>query len=110
MALKFEYNKEERTATVCGVDDKSCEKIIIPATVEYYKKDYKVTSIGKEAFKGCESLKEVTIPDSVTSIGDYVFLRCSSLKAFYGRFASADNRCLIVNGVLNSFAPVGLTK
>ena len=27
MALKFEYDKERRTATVCGVDDKFCKEI-----------------------------------------------------------------------------------
>ena len=30
--------------------------------------------------------------------------------AFYGKHASLDNRCLIINGVLNSFAPAGLTE
>jgi hypothetical protein len=38
-----------------------------------------VTSIGKEAFFGCESLTSVTIPDSVTSIGDGAFSCCISL-------------------------------
>lgn len=35
---------------------------------------------------------------------------CSSLNAFYGKFASLDHRCLIVDGCLNSFAPAGLTS
>ena len=68
-----------------------------------------VTTIGNDAFYNCDALTSVTIPDSVTTIGDYAFRNCTSLKAFYGKFASADNRCLIVNGVLNSFAPAGLT-
>ena len=69
-----------------------------------------VTWIGDYAFCECTSLTSVTIPDSVTWIGDYAFYNCSSLTAFYGKFASADNRCLIVDGVLNSFASAGLTE
>ena len=69
-----------------------------------------VTSIGGNGFSGCTSLTSVTIPDSVTSIGESAFDRCTSLTAFYGKVASADNRCLVVNGVLNSFAPAGLTE
>ena len=69
----------------------------------------RVTSIGEEAFRFCTSLTSVTIPDSVTSIGIGAFRQCSSLTAFYGKFTSLDNRCLIVDGVLNSFAPANLT-
>ena len=63
-----------------------------------------VTSIGGCAFSGCTSLASITIPDGVTSIGKGAFSDCTSLMAFYGKFASADNRCLIVDGELNSFA------
>ena len=69
-----------------------------------------VTKIGDSAFDFCESLTNVTIPNSVTEIGRGAFAYCKSLSAFYGKFASADNRCLIVDGVLNSFAPAGLTE
>ena len=40
-----------------------------------------VTSIGNNAFYGCESLKRVTIPDSATSIGYYAFFNCKSLES-----------------------------
>ena len=69
-----------------------------------------VTSIGYYAFEYCTSLTSVTIPNSVTEIGKALFSGCASLKSIYGKFASEDNHCLIVNGVLNSFAPAGLTS
>ncbi len=40
-----------------------------------------VTSIGEDAFYNCASLTEITIPDSVTSIGDYAFSGCASLTS-----------------------------
>ena len=38
-----------------------------------------VTSIGMFAFVGCSSLTRVEIPNSVTSIGDFAFSGCSSM-------------------------------
>ena len=40
-----------------------------------------VTSIGRNAFMGCDILTTITIPDSVTSIGDEAFYGCSSLTS-----------------------------
>ena len=69
-----------------------------------------VIEIRTGAFCSCHSLTAVTIPDSVTKIEDYAFCDCSSLTAFYGKYASNDNRCLIKDGRLLAFAPYDITK
>ena len=40
-----------------------------------------VTSIGKDAFRGCKDLKSVTFPNSVTHIGDGAFKNCEKLTS-----------------------------
>jgi len=69
-----------------------------------------VTSICEGAFNYCYSLESVTIPNSVKTLGAGIFVGCANLSAIYGKFASKDNRCLVVDGVLNSFAPKGLSS
>lgn len=39
-----------------------------------------ITSIKKDAFMGCGSLKTVVIPDNVSSLGAWCFSRCNSLE------------------------------
>ena len=69
-----------------------------------------VTEIGAGAFWYCDTLKSVTIGNSVTSIEGSAFSGCSALECFYGKFASEDNRCLIIDGVLKALASAGLTS
>ena len=69
-----------------------------------------VASIGEYAFSGCNGLTSIKIPQKVTSIGDSAFSGCYNLTAFYGKYASADNRCYVINGKLVAFAPYGLTE
>lgn len=49
-----------------------CNTSVIPESV---------TSIGDDAFYGCESLTSIEIPDSVTSIGSSAFYNCNGLTS-----------------------------
>ncbi|MBO7594397.1 MAG: leucine-rich repeat protein [Salinivirgaceae bacterium] len=51
----------------------------IPASVTFSSTAHTVTTISETAFKGCENLKSVTIPDVVENIGDSAFYGCSRL-------------------------------
>jgi len=57
--------------------------------------DKNVTFIERHAFLDCISLVSIEIPKSVEVIGMQAFRGCTSLTAFYGKFASEDNRALI---------------
>ena len=69
-----------------------------------------VTQIGDSAFACCDNLESVKIPESMVMVGETAFYLCENLRKFEGKFASADGRCLIVDGVLNSFAPAEVTE
>lgn len=55
--------------------------VIIPSAVEYNNKTYTVTGINVGAFKNCNELNSVIIPESVTSIYPDAFNGCSALTS-----------------------------
>ena len=67
--------------------------------------DGNVAIIGYRAFYGCSTLTEIELPNSVNEVGAYAFFGCFRLKYFRGKFASNDNRCLIVDGDLKQLSP-----
>ena len=105
-------------------DQSKLKSIVLPNTITYIGSSAfadcsnltsitipdSVTGIGSSAFEDCSNLTSITIPDSVTGIGIRAFKDCIRLEEFKGKFASADGNCLIVDGVLHSFAPVGITE
>ncbi len=71
---------------------------------------HSLTHIGEAAFCGCSSLTEITLPEGIESIGRNAFDGCVALRRFAGGPASADGRCLIVDGHMVAFAPAGLSE
>ena len=58
-------------------------EVIIPETLEAaeWNRNYTVTTIGEGAFKDCNRLTTINIPNSVTTIGSFAFEGCSGLTA-----------------------------
>ena len=59
-----------------------------------------MTSIGSQAFKGCSSLANITIPETVTFIGSQAFEGCSELShiCYSGSSDPGENSEDVFNG------------
>lgn len=100
----------------CGVP----QSITIPSSI---------TEIREGAFSKCAGLVSMVIPESVETIGKYAFQDCNittlsiscreigenafsglrRLEKIEGQDATADGRCLIIDGRLRLFAPTGIS-
>lgn len=117
---------EKPITKLCGllsISNKDLTSILIPDSVEsiddrvFYicfslisiTLSNSLTTIGKSAFRAC-GITSITIPNSVMDIEECAFESCFKLSEFKGKFSSQDGRCLIIDGVLNSFAPAKLHK
>ena len=75
--LKFELDTETDTYVVTGMGSCTDTNLVIPSTYE----NKPVTSIGEEAFEGCDSFISVTIENGIISIGDSAFDGCPLLTS-----------------------------
>lgn len=71
--------KKKEALAYIGPVDKTSKKVTVSSSVKIGSKTYKVTSIGKNAFKSCKKLTSVTIGKNVTVIGDGAFESCAAL-------------------------------
>ena len=58
---------------------KTYKEIVIPKTIKYFGRTYKVIRIEDQAFKGCKQLKTVEIGSKVKKIGNSAFRDCPKL-------------------------------
>lgn len=78
--LRIWENEYEGFVIVLGLEDQSyIGSLVIPESVTYNQKGYKVKYIDYKAFKDCEGLISVTIPNTVVGIGRYAFQGCVNL-------------------------------
>ncbi|MDD6528206.1 MAG: leucine-rich repeat protein [Oscillospiraceae bacterium] len=73
----YTYRIEKGEAIITGYNDTVYEDIVIPSSFD----GYKVTGIDEGAFKSCNRITGVTIPESVKSIGHSAFRSCAKLKS-----------------------------
>ena len=76
------YNVVSLPNLTCEVtfgNSKYSGQITIPEQVTYNTRTFNVININNNAFSGCSSLTDVTIPNSVTEIGNYAFQYCRGL-------------------------------
>ena len=85
-SLYYTLNDAEETAYVDEdpasiLPYKSLTSVIIPTTVTYNSKTYKVTAIGNNAFNGATNITSLVVSDNVTIIGNAAFNGCIKLAS-----------------------------
>ena len=55
-------------------------KVVVPAQINYQGHTYPVSSIGENAFAGCEELESVQLPSTMRGVNSCAFLGCTNLQ------------------------------
>lgn len=85
--LYYNLDAESRTAAVTWekrsdtTNYHGLKEANIPESVLYEAQSFAVTAVGDEAFRLCDSLTTITLPESITSIGKKAFEISQKLKA-----------------------------
>lgn len=100
---------EEMLEIVDGVINGAKEGVTLPANIRLPEKTEDGTAITKiksSAFKGCNDIKAVMIPESIESIGDNAFYNCDELETvcFNSNVCTVDSFVTEKNSVLGNNA------
>ena len=77
--LKYTVNADGESVTVSGTSGKPTQLTIESSISDGNGKSYTVTKIATWAFNECNTLTEVTLPNTVDEIGYQAFFKCSNL-------------------------------
>ena len=75
----YSYSMEADGYVAVGHTDALPARLAIPAEIG----GYPVKGIGDKAFRECNNLTSVTIPEGVTSVGESAFYMCTALEDVY---------------------------
>lgn len=77
-----EYERFGVSGVKCRAKEKNnLVNVIIPTSIKIGDRNYLVTEIEREGFKGCKNLKSIEIPASVNNIGMKAFWDCTQLES-----------------------------
>lgn len=76
--LKYIVNADGKSVTVSGTSENPTQ-LNIESSILYNGTNYTVTKIATWAFNACNTLTEVTLPNTVDEIGYQAFFKCSNL-------------------------------
>ncbi len=83
------------------------DKVVIPATVTYKGKDYKITTLGTGCISNKGNVTEITVPSTINELGIRPFAGCSSLKTIIVEPSEKDYE-LVVNVSSFSITPFNI--
>lgn len=76
--LKYTVNADGKSVTVSGTS-RNPKQLTIESSISSNGRNYTVTEIATWAFNKCNTLTEVTLPNTVDEIGYQAFFNCSNL-------------------------------
>lgn len=78
-SLIYTVSDDGKSVTVSGKSRGIPSQLTIESSISSNGKNYTVTEIGDQVFWGCNTLTEVTLPNTVKIIGYQAFCKCSKL-------------------------------